>query len=117
MRISYDIPLKKLVQWICSGAVCLEHIFVFVRINCGGDNMFRIGDRIVYGSTGVCTVEDITTVNLRGVDKSRTLSDSRKSLESRMKGISKGQRKCFLESWRLRWRFPGKTSRTILRSD
>lgn len=33
--------------------------------------MFRIGDKIVYGSTGVCTVEDITTVNLRGVDKNR----------------------------------------------
>lgn len=36
-----------------------------------GDNMFRIGDKIVYGSTGVCMVEDITTVNLRGVDKNR----------------------------------------------
>lgn len=33
--------------------------------------MFRIGDKIVYGSTGVCMVEDITTVNLRGVDKNR----------------------------------------------
>lgn len=33
--------------------------------------MFQIGDKIVYGSTGVCIVEDITTVNLSGVDKNR----------------------------------------------
>ena len=33
--------------------------------------MFQIGDKMLYGSTGVCVVEDITTVNLRGVDKDR----------------------------------------------
>lgn len=37
----------------------------------GGSGMFQIGDKLVYGSTGVCLVEDITTVNLPGVDKNR----------------------------------------------
>lgn len=33
--------------------------------------MFQIGDKIVYGNTGVCTVEEITTVSMSGVDKNR----------------------------------------------
>jgi len=33
--------------------------------------MFQVGDKMMYGSTGVCTVVDITTVNLPGVDKNR----------------------------------------------
>jgi len=37
----------------------------------GEKTMFQIGDKMVYGSTGVCIVQDITTVNLSGVDKNR----------------------------------------------
>ena len=33
--------------------------------------MFRIGEKIVYGGSGVCLVQDITTVDIRGVDKNR----------------------------------------------
>ena len=33
--------------------------------------MFQIGDKLVYGGTGVCLVEDITTVDMPGGDKNR----------------------------------------------
>lgn len=33
--------------------------------------MYQIGDRIMYGNTGVCVVKDITTLDLRGVDKNK----------------------------------------------
>ena len=33
--------------------------------------MFQKGDYIVYGSTGVCEVMDVTTVEMTGVEKDR----------------------------------------------
>lgn len=33
--------------------------------------MFEKGDYVIYGSNGICTVQDITTLNLTGVDKNR----------------------------------------------
>jgi len=33
--------------------------------------MFSIGDMVMYGGTGVCVVENITTLKLSGVDKER----------------------------------------------
>lgn len=33
--------------------------------------MFQIGEKIVYGSTGVCEVEDITRLQMEGVDKEK----------------------------------------------
>ena len=33
--------------------------------------MFSIGDTVMYGGTGVCVVEDITTMKLSGMDKPR----------------------------------------------
>ncbi|MCI8280839.1 MAG: CarD family transcriptional regulator [Lachnospiraceae bacterium] len=33
--------------------------------------MFKKGDYIVYGSTGICVIEDITTMDLPGVTKER----------------------------------------------
>lgn len=34
--------------------------------------MFGIGDYIVYGTSGVCKVEDITTLNLDGISRDRS---------------------------------------------
>lgn len=33
--------------------------------------MFTIGDHVVCGNNGICSVQDITTLNISGVDKSR----------------------------------------------
>ena len=33
--------------------------------------MFSIGDTVMYGGTGVCVVEDITTIKLSGMEKPR----------------------------------------------
>lgn len=33
--------------------------------------MFKKGDYIVYGSTGICVIEDITTMDLPGISKER----------------------------------------------
>jgi CarD family transcriptional regulator len=35
----------------------------------GGEKMFRIGDLIIYGNTGVCEVTDITERNISGTGK------------------------------------------------
>ncbi len=35
------------------------------------DGMFEIGDLIVYGSSGVCEVKDITTLRMKGVSEDR----------------------------------------------
>ena len=31
--------------------------------------MFKIGDYVVYGNTGICRVEDITSLNMNGSEK------------------------------------------------
>lgn len=33
--------------------------------------MFEKGAYVIYGSNGICIVQDITTLNLTGVDKNR----------------------------------------------
>lgn len=33
--------------------------------------MYRVGQYVVYGNKGVCTVEDITTLDISGVDKAK----------------------------------------------
>lgn len=33
--------------------------------------MFSVGDKVMYGGTGVCVVEDITSLKLSGMDKAR----------------------------------------------
>ena len=33
--------------------------------------MFQRGEKVVCGSKGVCSIEDITTLNISGVDKER----------------------------------------------
>ena len=33
--------------------------------------MFEIGDHVVCGNNGICSVQDITTLNISGIDKSR----------------------------------------------
>ncbi|MCR5502647.1 MAG: CarD family transcriptional regulator [Lachnospiraceae bacterium] len=33
--------------------------------------MFKVGEYIICGNNGICQVEDITTLNIEGVDKSR----------------------------------------------
>lgn len=33
--------------------------------------MFQIGEKVVCGSKGVCRIEDVTTLNISGVDKER----------------------------------------------
>jgi CarD family transcriptional regulator len=34
-----------------------------------GDGMFKVGEYVVYGNTGVCKVEDITTMDMVGTEK------------------------------------------------
>ena len=34
-------------------------------------NMFRVGQYVVCGNKGVCTIEDITTLDISGVDKAK----------------------------------------------
>lgn len=33
--------------------------------------MFEIGEYIIYGSTGVCEIVDITTMNIEGIPKDK----------------------------------------------
>ena len=33
--------------------------------------MFKIGDRVIYGSSGVCDVTDISTINIDGIPKDK----------------------------------------------
>ena len=33
--------------------------------------MFKIGDRVIYGSAGICTVNDISTIDIDGVPKDK----------------------------------------------
>lgn len=33
--------------------------------------MFTVGDYVVCGNNGICRVQDITTLNISGIDKSR----------------------------------------------
>lgn len=33
--------------------------------------MFQIGEKIIYGSTGICEVEDITHLQMDGIDKNQ----------------------------------------------
>ena len=33
--------------------------------------MFRIGEKIIYGSTGICEVEDITHLQMDGIDRNK----------------------------------------------
>lgn len=37
----------------------------------GGKNMFEKGDYVICGNNGICSVQDITTLNISGVDKNR----------------------------------------------
>lgn len=37
----------------------------------GSGRMFQIGEKIVYGSTGVCQVDDVTRLQMDGVDHER----------------------------------------------
>ena len=33
--------------------------------------MFQKGDFVVYGHNGICCIQDITTLNISGIDKNR----------------------------------------------
>ncbi len=40
--------------------------YTYISNKIGVDYMFEIGEKIVYGENGVCTVEKIAPLNMRG---------------------------------------------------